>query len=226
MERGHAWYRARARLVGELIAQANDSDPLILDAGCGTGAFAAALAAEQRRVVAVDAELPDALDPRVQYARADVAQLPFPDETFDVVLLLDVLEHVQDDVAVLAEVSRVLRRTGSVILTVPALKRLWGPRDELAGHVRRYELEELRDALVSAGLGVERIGFWAATTLPLLAVSRAVSRRRPSVLRAEEHPPALLHGLLGRVLDADVTRALGRGWSRGSSLFAVGARSS
>jgi SAM-dependent methyltransferase len=222
MERGHEWLRARGRLVRALIAEQNAVDPLVLDAGCGTGAFAASLAEQGVRVVAVDARLPEALDPGVQYACTDVTALPFADATFDIVLLLDVLEHVRDERAALAQIARVLRPGGSLILTVPARKDLWSTRDELAGHLRRYDLEELRLALTSAGIEVLRIGFWAATTLPLLRVSRSLSRRRPTALRAEERPPAALNAVLRPLLDWDVSRALGAGWNTGSSLFAVG----
>jgi SAM-dependent methyltransferase len=244
MERGHPWVDARTRLARALIAQTGTTDPLVLDAGCGTGSFATSLAAEGVRVVAVDAEMwpPDhdtgvesdagpagagaTSARRPQFARADVTSLPFAADTFDLVLLLDVLEHVEDERAALAEAGRVLRPGGSLLLTVPALKRLWSQRDELAGHVRRYELPELNDALALAGFSVERIGYWAATTLPLVTASRWLSRRGTRLLAAEERPPVALSGLLGPVLRFDVDRALGSGWRSGSSLFAVGRRAS
>ncbi len=221
MESGHAWTGARARLVRNLLGEYGGRDPLVLDAGCGTGAFAASLAATGVRVVAVDAEVPSEITAAVQYARARLTALPFAEAAFDVALMLDVLEHLDAEKPALVEIARVLRPGGTLIATVPALEALWGPRDELAGHARRYELDSLRDAIESAGFEVDRIGFWAATTLPLLRVSRAVARVRPGTLGAEERPPRLVNAVLRPVLRADVERALGPGWRTGSSLFAV-----
>ena len=221
MERGHAWTLARARLVRALIGEAGVADPLVLDAGCGTGAFAASLAEDGARVVAVDAHPPDTAPAGLQLARADVGALPFADATFDIVLLLDVLEHVADEGAVLRETARVLKPAGTLIVTVPALRRLWSARDERAGHVRRYERDELGSALSAAGFEVGRLGFWAATTLPLLTVSRAMSRREPGALAAEERPPAVVNAALAPLLRFDVSRALSRGWRSGSSLYAT-----
>ncbi|HWL45513.1 MAG TPA: class I SAM-dependent methyltransferase [Ilumatobacter sp.] len=97
-------------------------------------------------------------------ARGDATRLPFPDATFDVVITSEVLEHIQDDVAAIAEMTRVLKPGGRFAATVPA----WGPEvvnwklsDEYhapksaGGHVRIYTRTELRAKLAAAGLAVD-----------------------------------------------------------------------
>lgn len=224
MEQGHAWSEARAALVRTLVAGVASPGAKVLDAGCGTGAFASALAADGFSVSAMDAELCGALPPHIEYSQGDLTSLPFGDEAFDLVLLLDVLEHVEDESAALGQVRRVLKPGGAIVATVPALKNLWSRRDELAGHVRRYERTEFLGALEGAGFEIEREGFWAALTLPLLRASRRLSRSREGLLRAEERPPGPLTALLRPVLQLDVRLALARGWDTGSSLYAVGRR--
>jgi len=78
---------------------------------------------------------------RVQ--RGDVCSLPFSDNSFDLVLATDVLEHVSADTVAMAEVRRVVRPQGYVLLTVPTFPLLWGLQDNVAHHLRRYRLREL-----------------------------------------------------------------------------------
>ena len=74
-------------------------------------------------------------------------RLPFEDEAFDLVTTLDVIEHVDDDVATLAELRRVLRPGGLLLVAVPAYMFLWGTQDEVSQHRRRYTNRTLRRAL-------------------------------------------------------------------------------
>jgi ubiquinone/menaquinone biosynthesis C-methylase UbiE len=92
--------------------------------------------------------------------RADVTALPFMDAGFDAVVLGEVIEHVDDDVAALRETRRVLRPGGAVALSVPAHPDWFGPSDEWAGHVRRYTQDALTAACAAAGLDVVRCSGW------------------------------------------------------------------
>ena len=86
--------------------------------------------------------------------------LPFAEASFDAVVLGEVLEHVPDDGAAVAEVARVLRPGGVLALSVPAHPRLYGPSDRWAGHVRRYRRAGLLDTVTAGGLEVERCVAW------------------------------------------------------------------
>ena len=82
----------------------------------------------------------------------DAIKLPFTDETFDCVICSEVIEHIEEDKKALGEMARVLRPGGEVYLTCPVQKKYFGFDDELVGHFRRYETEELRSELACLGL--------------------------------------------------------------------------
>ena len=91
-----------------------------------------------------------------QATRASVTALPFADRSFDLIAVLDVIEHVEDDAAAVGEVSRLLAAGGKVLMSVPLYQANWTQFDELVGHRRRYDPDQLRSLLAGAGLHVER----------------------------------------------------------------------
>lgn len=113
----------------------------VLNAGAGQGSFSRLLEARDFDVVSTDVSpvACDVLEQRVRgsVVRADVIALPFADSSFDAVVLGEVIEHVDEDVAALSECRRVLRPGGVIALSVPAHPSWFGPSDEWAGHVRR-----------------------------------------------------------------------------------------
>jgi SAM-dependent methyltransferase len=94
----------------------------------------------------------DALAARAGIAtRADIAALPYRDTTFDLVCAFDIIEHVAEDRRALAEIARVLRPGGALVLSVPLYMHAWTFFDELVGHCRRYEPADLERLLASHG---------------------------------------------------------------------------
>lgn len=94
---------------------------------------------------------------------------PFPDASFDLVTVLDVIEHVDDDAAILREAHRVLRASGTLAITTPAFQWLWSHNDVLNGHKRRYTPRELRGRVERAGFGIRRLTFGFFLVFPLSA---------------------------------------------------------
>lgn len=92
--------------------------------------------------------------------RADVHDLPFTAKSFDAVIALDALEHFKDDIAVLKEISRVLKDSGLLIITTPALNILWSQHDEAFCHLRRYSKSALNNKLKEAGFNIEFFSYW------------------------------------------------------------------
>lgn len=134
----------------------------LLDIGCGTGATMDHL----RRfgeVQGIDlAMIPLSFSRRRGHDRtmcASATELPFADETFDLITALDVIEHLDDDVKALSEIRRTLKPGAPAVIYVPAFMALWGPNDDQSGHKRRYRLPELQAAVEKAGLKVERISY-------------------------------------------------------------------
>ena len=183
VEDTHWWYVGRRRIIRSLVekicAALNDPNPRILDVGCGTGANLKMLA-DYGNAEGVDIS-PQAVEfcrerglDSVKLGAAE--QLPYENDSLELVTALDVIEHLDDDVAGLREMRRVLRRDGRVLLFVPAFMFLWGVQDDVSNHRRRYTLPSLLKAVEEAGFAVE----WASYAnisffLPVLAV-RSVMR--------------------------------------------------
>lgn len=156
----HGWYlHNRDRFLAGLVCRQMPpreriSRRSILDAGCGTGGLAALLQAAGFEVTGVDADAQSLAWGR-QHARltkalsADITALPFPDNSFDLCVCSEVIEHVADDVTAVQELLRVSR--GPVILTVPAHRGLWTDSDQVLLHKRRYAKKDLRRCIRQAG---------------------------------------------------------------------------
>jgi SAM-dependent methyltransferase len=162
VEETHWWYVGRRRIIQSLVEKIcttlNNLNPRILDVGCGTGANLKMLAAYG------NAEGVDISPQAVDYCHergldsvklGAIEQLPFDNDSFELVTALDVVEHLDDDVAGLREMRRVLRRDGRLLLFVPAFMFLWGIQDDVSNHRRRYTLPSLLKAVDEAGFSVE-----------------------------------------------------------------------
>ena len=183
VEERHWWYVGRRRIIRSLVEKIcstlNNSNPRILDVGCGTGANLKMLA-EHGRAEGVDIsqQAVDFCHERgLESVKLGAAEdLPYENDSFDLVTALDVVEHLDDDVAGLREMRRVLRADGRLLLFVPAFMFLWGVQDDVSNHRRRYTLPSLLRAVEAAGFVVEwssyaNISFF----LPVLLV-RSVMR--------------------------------------------------
>ena len=166
VEDDHWWFVGRRTIVlakvEQLLKSGLDDSPQILDIGCGTGATLDAL----RGYGVVQGIDLSRLALRFSRQRgndrvacASATGLPFSSETFDLVTALDVIEHLDDDVAGLREIRRVLKPGAPAILFVPAFPSLWGPNDDQSGHRRRYRRQPLLAAVGAAGLEVVSISY-------------------------------------------------------------------
>jgi SAM-dependent methyltransferase len=156
---------------------------MVLDVGSGAGNMAHHLA-HYGHVIGLDYN-PRPLAMAVRRA-LDVCQavgetLPFPDEQFDLIALLDTVEHIPDELAVLQECCRVLRTGGRLLVTVPAFMWLWSYNDEINDHERRYSASELKMKLEVAGLHVRRMSYNNFFLFPLIAGIRLMRPYSPDL---------------------------------------------
>jgi 2-polyprenyl-3-methyl-5-hydroxy-6-metoxy-1,4-benzoquinol methylase len=180
----HWWYRGRrAILAGELARLRLPVGAEVLDAGCGSGRTLLELAS-YGEVTGVDLSEDAAAVARrrgdfdVRIARLE--QLPFDDETFDLVTCLDVIEHTPDDIVALRELRRVSKPQGQLMITVPAYQALWSRHDVANHHYRRYSRRSLRAAAQTAGWQIERMTSFNSLLLAPAAVIRLLQRNRPA----------------------------------------------
>lgn len=222
------WFVGRRALVNRALA------PLLaggqartLDVGCGTGyhldwlghrslAYGVDLAAEALGLCRERGL------PRLVQGRAE--RLAFADASFDVLVALDVLEHLPDDAAALLDWRRVLVPGGHLVLFVPAFESLWSGEDYVSQHERRYRRGLLAARLREAGFDIIRLTYAnTALLLPMAATIlwRRVFRPRSSYRSNLTSLPSWLNGLLTRIFSLEA-RLLDR-WNSpvGSSLLCV-----
>jgi SAM-dependent methyltransferase len=168
----------RESLLVGMVARAVEPGATVLDAGCGGGSLAVALASRGYRVVGVESSVDCVARARTRVAqsgvaglvsinRGDVTALPLADASVDAVVSGEVLEHVATDAAAAAEYRRVLRPGGACIVSVPAHPALWDMTDEWAGHVRRYRRRDLIALFEGQGFRVDRVRAWGFPTVLL-----------------------------------------------------------
>jgi SAM-dependent methyltransferase len=226
-EGGHWWFVARRAILDSLIRQriAPREGARILEAGCGTGGNLAMLAGHGRvDALEYDAQAREIAGAR-GVARVEPGMLPgrigFDDSRYDLITVLDVLEHVDEDHASLAALRERLATGGRILLTVPAVPWLWSDHDVIHHHKRRYTLTSLRRVAEEAGLRVEGIGYFNSLLFPLAMAMRTAHRllRRKESLDAQPSPP--VNALLRRIF-AWERHLLGRiRFPIGLSLYAI-----
>jgi SAM-dependent methyltransferase len=220
LEETHWWYRERRRMIaGVLERTALPARARILDAGCGSGRnmellarFGAPTGVEPAQQ-SVEMARARGVGPVVQGSLD--ARLPFGSDSFDLVVCLDVLEHIADDRAALRELRRVTAADGRLLVTVPAHRWLWGAHDDLSGHQRRYTRASLLSVAAAAGWRPLWVTGFNAVLLGPIAVARAADRAIGRLRPARSdlgRTPRSLDRVLGTVLGTEA-RIIGSGRS-------------
>lgn len=175
--RAHPWWAARARLAVSLLQQEKVDPPAaLIDIGCGWGVNLQALESSGYRVLGLDAsrEILELIDgPDRHLVQADLTQpLPAAHGQYAGGLMLDVLEHLDDDRAALRRVAPLIEPGGTLIVSVPALPELFSEYDEIQGHRRRYTRESFRAAFDGSGFDIKALQWWGAWMVPVLKAMR------------------------------------------------------
>jgi SAM-dependent methyltransferase len=184
-EDSHWWFASRTRaLLGLLDRELVENNLRVLDVGCGAGNMILHLS-RYGSVVGIDnnpAPLQIAHQRGYDARLAQAEDMPFEDESFDLVTTLDVIEHSDDDLRILRECHRVCANGGLVAITVPAFQWLWSHNDVINDHKRRYSRSQLRARLTQAGFDVRRMTYNNCFIFPV-AAPLILARRR-----AEKEP--------------------------------------
>ena len=152
---------SRLHTLTQLRRHLRGPNPVILEVGCSTGYMIKDMMGEWPNATMIAADYVsgplDALGkeiPQLPMMQFDLVQCPLPSNSVDAVVLLNVLEHIENDNGALAQVSRILKPGGVAILEIPAGPHLYDVYDKLLMHFRRYKLADLREQIKSAGLNI------------------------------------------------------------------------
>ena len=194
LEASNFWFRARNRLILWAFARHFPGARSFLEVGCGTGFVLSGIAQALPSLAVTGSEVAtEGLGfaarraPGATLIQMDARRIPFRAE-FDVAGAFDVIEHIEDDRAVLAALHGALVPGGGLLVTVPQHPFLWSEYDARAHHVRRYRAAELRAKAQEAGFEVLRMTSFVTLLLPLMFASR-LTQRAP---RADYDPLAEL----------------------------------
>jgi len=176
------WVRARTRLVRSEVARASGGSAVrMLELGCGTGVLLRALTdVPDLSLVGSEVYLRGLRSARarggpIEFIQLDATRIPFQAE-FDIVGAFDVIEHIEDDAAVLRGIGGALKPGGRLLLTVPQHPFLWSRLDELVHHKRRYTRKGLVRRVQEAGLRVDYASSFVFTCFPLMLAARLLDR--------------------------------------------------
>ena len=179
IEKHHWWWEGRREILSQELPR--KSNLKVLDIGCGTGETMSFVKSIRRGVDVVGVDNSQvavnfAIKRGHQVVKVDALKLPFQNETFDVILILDVIEHIKDDEAFLIEAKRVLKKGGKIIITAPALQFIWSKHDTGQGHQRRYTRHMIRGLAKTSRLSISRLSYFNFFLSPAIIAIRLLSR--------------------------------------------------
>lgn len=186
------WVRSRNRLIKNLIDKYSLklNKTRFLDIGCGTGMVIQGVV-ENTNLIITGSEIylkglfyAKKKLPSVEFVQFDVTQGRLP-EDFDLVGAFDVIEHIDDDIAAIANIYEMLREGGYFMVTVPQYMYLWSRLDEIVKHKRRYSRKELLAKLQQQGFEISYCSSFLFVLFPLMLISRIFDRSQKKNEAAE-----------------------------------------
>ena len=183
LERDNFWFRARNDLILWAFSKYKPNAQNFLEVGCGTGFVLSGVAELYPRMPLTGSEIfleglsyASSRVPSAKLLQMDARQIPFINE-FDVIGAFDVLEHIEEDEAVLSQLHKALKPDGVLLLTVPQHPRLWSTADEYACHIRRYTCAEIEMKVRKAGFQTLKNTSFVTLLLPAMMLSRLMQKK-------------------------------------------------
>ena len=224
VEKQHPWYQARFNFVKVLLESKYADNLKILDFGCGSGGVLdKCIRMGFLNVKGVDTSIDCIESVRAKGISCDLltSDLPVFSEQYDLILCLDVLEHLDNDLLYLNIFKNALSQKGKLLITVPAHPFLWSPHDVFNHHFRRYSRKSFINLIEESGLHLENIRYWNSTLFPIFLVIRPLSRfLRRNGSSEFALPPKILRSLLLFLLSFEAKSEI-MGVIPGVSLIAV-----
>ena len=161
----HWWFVVRRKLLKTILCSLNlQRESLTMDIGCGVGSNLSLLKAIGLKAMGCDRSFDNLLLAKnkffLPFINGDLENLPIRSSSVELVIATDVLEHLEDDIAGVRELCRILRRNGHLIVTVPAFQSLWGTQDIVTGHKKRYSKRDISNVLKHNGFQIMRSSYF------------------------------------------------------------------
>ena len=176
VQENHWWFQARNNIVRKNLSDIYGlTKKRILDIGCGSGLMIETLHKTYDIYGLEKSRIAINLSKKINKSRIKQGYLPEKvpfKKKFDAILMMDVLEHIEDDFTSLLVINKLLKRKGLLIITVPAFMFLWSKFDEENHHKRRYKINELRYLLKQSGFSLEKITYYNFFLSPIAFIER------------------------------------------------------
>ncbi|MBS3103599.1 class I SAM-dependent methyltransferase, partial [Candidatus Woesearchaeota archaeon] len=214
LQKGGWWFgNARNKLVISLLKDmyADLDKKKLLDVGCSEGAFLDYLKKNKLDFMAIDVDenainfcKERGFEKNIRYG--SILDIPFKENTFDIVTALDVIEHVEDDIRALGEMKRVCKKDGILFLIVPAHKWLWSSNDDAYHHHRRYNIGRIRYIAKECELKILTISHFNILLLPLFVFLTFLKKLFPNKKSSNvlKPLPKPLNKVLSWIMDAEI----------------------
>jgi len=212
VEDKHWWFVGRRAILESFLGtirnelKTQNSKLKILDVGCGTGANLEMLAnfGEPEGVDVSDDALEFCKAKGLKVHKGLAEELPFEDESFDVVTALDVVEHLDDDIGGLREMNRVMKKSGRALIFVPAFMWLWGVQDDVSNHRIRYTKKQIVERLEKSGFEIERATYANWTFFAPILAGRTLMKITGIKPESENNVNvSALNGIFGKIFSAE-----------------------
>lgn len=184
LESSNFWFQARNELILWALRKYQPNASTFLEVGCGTGFVLSGIARAYPKLALSGSEiflagLSHAAErvPSAHFMQMDARRVPFVEE-FDAIGAFDVLEHIEEDETVLAQLHCAIKPGGVLLLTVPQHPWLWSASDEYACHVRRYTRAEIEQKVLTAGFELLRSSSFVTSLLPTMMLSRVLQKQK------------------------------------------------
>lgn len=199
----HWYYRAKAAALRRAVATLKPRH--LLDVGAGSGFFSRHLLAETpaESALCIDIGYPEDRDDSVAGKPVHYRRDTGPTDC-DLVLMMDVLEHVDDDRGLVRHYAAKVPSGAHFLVTVPAFTFLWSGHDVFLEHKRRYRLPEIEATLGDAGLEVVRGAYYFGLVFPLAAAVRLADRNTTEPRSSMKRHGAVANGLLGALCTVEL----------------------
>ena len=227
-QKKHWWFVAKKKIIMSKVWKVKKKklDLQILDMGCGTGLMLSELA-KVGKTSGMDFS-----KEAIKYAKKSYdgtilqgtlpLKVPYDKDSFDLIVSLDVIEHIDDDEKTLQVIHNLLKDGGKCILTVPACMFLWSHHDDINHHKRRYSRKELQKKILDAGFKIEFITYYNFFLFPIIYLTRLLEGKNPKNISSDVSMPSKwLNFLLEKIFSLE---NLFIGWLRlpiGVSLITV-----